>query len=200
MDQLGNSHTELVGKEIQFQFGYQRRSNKDLFKIFVIENRKSLRGYKRVVLIGIPLIGIPLILVWLLTTNLIALIVMAPFAILILIGLIGYSDIWRVRKKWENQEIPRRAFVKERTLKYGSFGIIYKEIDKHGQFQEKYAWSRFKSLIEWGTFIFLLPAKEKADVLVIRADEIGVDNFSAFRDYAKSKLIYKSILSYKEII
>ncbi|MCB9272387.1 MAG: hypothetical protein H6564_00005 [Lewinellaceae bacterium] len=195
MDQLGNSHTELAGKEIQFRFGYQRRSNKDLFKIFIIENRKSLRGYKRVALIGIPLI-----LVWLLTKNLIALIVMAPFALLILIGLIGYSDIWRVRKKWENQEIPRRAFVKERTLRYGSFGIIYYEIDKHGQFQEKYAWSRFKSLIEWGTFIFLLPAKEKADVLVIRADEIGADNFSAFRDYAKSKLMYKSILSYKEII
>jgi len=195
MDQSGNSHIELAGKEIQFEFGYQRRSNKDLFKIFIIENRKSLRGYKRVVLIGIPLI-----LAWLLTRNLIALIVMAPFTILLLIGLIGYSDIWRVRKKWENQEIPRRAFVKERTLKYGNFGIIYKEIDKHGQFQEKYVWSRFKSLIEWGTFIFLLPAKEKADVLVIRADEIGADNFSAFRDYAKSKLMYKSILNYKEII
>jgi hypothetical protein len=195
MDQLGNSHIELAGKEIQFQFGYQRRSNKDLFKIFIMENRKSLRGYKRVVLIGIPLI-----LAWLLTKNLIALIVMTPFAILILIGLIGYSDIWRVRKKWENQEIPRRAFVKDRKLRYGGFGVIYKESDKHGQFQEKYAWSRFKSLIEWEKLIFLLPAKEKADILVIRADEIGADNFLAFRDYAKSKLMYKTIISYKEII
>lgn len=111
MDQLGNSDTELAGKEMQFQSGYQRRSNKDLFKIFILKNRKSLRGYKRVVLIGVPLI-----LIWLITKNLIALVAMIPFAVLLLIGLIGYSDIWRVRKKWEKEEIPRRDFAKSKLI------------------------------------------------------------------------------------
>lgn len=195
MDQSGSNHTGLVGKEIQFQFGYQRRSNKDLFKIFIIENKKSLRGYIRVLLVAAPLI-----LIWLLTKSMIALIVMAPFAVLLLIGLIGYSDIWRVRKKWEKEEIPRRAFVKKRTLKYGDYGVILKELDKNGQSQEKYAWNRFGAMIEWEKFLFLLPAKKKADMFVLRADEIGEANLSEFRDFAKSKLIYRSISGFKEII
>lgn len=195
MDQSGNSHTGLAGKEIPFQFGYQRRSNKDLFKIFIVENGKSLRGYKRVVLIEVPLI-----LIWLITKNLIVLVVMTPFAVLLLIGLIGNSDIWRVRKQWEKEEIPRRTFVKKRTLKYGDYGVILKELDKNGQSQEKYAWNRFGAMIEWEKFLFLLPAKQKADMFVLRVDEIGKANLSEFRDFAKSKLIYKSISSHKEII
>lgn len=189
------NNAELAGKVVPFPYGYQRRSNSDLFKIFIVENRRSLRGYKRILLIGIPLI-----LIWLYTKSFIALILMLPFTALIVIGLIGYSDIWRVRKKWEKEEIPRRAFVQERILKYGDYGLILKESDKTGQFAERYAWSRFGMMLEWERSLFLLPAKEKADLFILRADEIGELNFSEFRNFAKSKLNYKLISRYGEII
>lgn len=107
-------------KEIRFPFGYQSRTKEDLFKFFIIENRKSLRGFKRF----LPF-AIISILIWLITKNTIALIIMIPLAVLLLIAIVGYFDIWRVRKKWEKEQLPRRVLVKERVLKYGDYGIVF---------------------------------------------------------------------------
>lgn len=181
--------------EIQFPFGYQKRTKEDLIKFFIIENRKSLRGFKRF----FP-IAIISILIWLITKNTIAMIIMIPFAALLLIAIVGYFDIWRVRKKWEKEQLLRRVLVKERILKYGDYGIVFKEESKNGLSQEKYVWNRYGFLIEWEKWMFLIPAKKKADTFEINQDEIGKDNFLRFRDFAKSKLKYRLIKNYKEII
>lgn len=126
---------------------------------------------------------------------------MIPFAGLLLIAIIGYSDIWRVRKKWEKEQIPRRAFVKERVLNYGNFGIEFQEDSKHGLTKETFVWSRFEFMVEWDKYLFLIPPKKKkADISEIIEDEIGKENFSEFRDFAKTKLKYRLITNYKEII
>ena len=195
MNESKKGNSEVEGKEIRFPFGYQKRSKDDLFKIFIIENRKSIRGYKRIFLIALVLF-----LIWLITKHLIALIIMIPFIALVIIGIIGYFNIWRVRKKWEKEQIPRRTSVKERTLNYGDFGIIFKEESKNGLSQGKFAWNRYGFIIEWEKFLFLLPAKKKASSFEIREDEIGKENFLEFRDFAKSKLKYKLITNYKELI
>ena len=44
------------------------------------------------------------------------------------------------------------------------------------------------------------PKKKKADMLELREDEIGKENFIEFREFAKSKLKYRLITDYKEII
>jgi len=183
------------GKEIRFPFGYQRRSKDDLFKIFITENQKSLRGFKR----GAP-IAIMAILICLIVNNTIALIVMTPFALFLLIPIVGFYDVWRIRKKWEEEQNLRRAFVRERILKYGDYGIVFKEKTKNGLSQEKYAWSRYGFIIEWEKWLFLIPAKKKADTFQIREDEIGKENFSEFRDFAQSKLRYQFVSNYKDLI
>lgn len=114
MDESENENTD--GKEILFPVGYQRRSKEDIFKFFIIENRKTLRGFKRF----LP-IAIISILLWLMTKNIIALIIMIPLASFLLIVLFGYFQIWRERKKWERKQMFRRVVVTERKLKYGDF-------------------------------------------------------------------------------
>lgn len=193
MDESENKNTE--GKEILFQVGYKRRSKEDIFKFFIIENRKTLRGFKRILPIAIVSISL-----WLITKNTITLIIMIPLALLLLIVLFGYFQIWRERKKWENMQTFRRVLVTERKLKYGDFGIIMTEESKNGLSQEKYVWNRYRIIIEWGTWLFLLPAKKKAHTFEINKDEIGKENFSKFRDFAKNKLEHKFISNYKEII
>ena len=184
MNESENENQIPDRKEIRFPFGYQKRSKDDLFKIFIIENRKSIRGFKRL----IP-IAILSILIWLITKNIVALIIMIPFSALMLIAIIGYSDIWRVRRKWEKEQIPRRAFVEHRILNYGSFGIELQEKGKLGSWKETFVWNRFEFMAEWGNYLFLIPPKKKkADILEIREDEIGKENFDEFRDFAKSKL------------
>ena len=183
-------------KEIRFPFGYQKRSKDDLFKIFIIENRKSIRGFKRLVPIAILSI-----VIWLITRNIVALIIMIPFAALLLIAIIGYYDIWRIRRKWEKEQIPRRVIVKERILNYGEFGIEFREESKHGLSKETFVWNRFEFMAEWEKYLFLIPSKKKkADIFEIREDEIGKENFLDFREFAKSKLKYRLITNYKEII
>ena len=55
--------------------------------------------------------------------------------------------------------------------------------------------------MEWGKYLFLIPPKKKkAGIFEIRKDEIGKENFLEFRDFAKSKLKYRLIMNYKEII
>lgn len=93
MSKSVNDNQILEEKEIRFSFSYQRRSRDDLFKVFIIENIKSFRGFKRLLPIAIILISI-----WLISKNTIALIIMIPFASLLIIATIGYYDIWRVRK------------------------------------------------------------------------------------------------------
>ncbi|MEZ5039965.1 MAG: hypothetical protein R2828_08735 [Saprospiraceae bacterium] len=196
MNESENENQLPERKEIRFPFGYQKRSKDDLFKIFIIENRKSIRGFKRL----LP-IAILAILIWLITKNIIALIIMIPFAALLLIAIIGYSDIWRVRKKWEKEQIPRRAYVEERILNYGDFGIEFQEKGKLGSWKETFVWNRFEFMAEWGKYLFLIPPKKKkADMFELREDEIGKENFIEFRDFAKSKLKYRLITNYKEII
>lgn len=196
MNESNGNNSELEVKEIRFPFGYQKRSKDDIFKIFIIENRKSIRGFKRL----IP-IAIAAILIWLITRNIVALIIMIPFAALLLIAIIGYSDIWRVRKKWEKEQIPRRAYVKERILNYGDFGIEFQEKGKLGSWKETYVWNRFEFMVEWGKYLFLIPPKKKkVNMFEIREDEVGKANFIEFRDFAKSKLKYRLITNYKEII
>lgn len=126
---------------------------------------------------------------------------MIPFAVLLLIAIIGYSDIWRGRRKWEKEQIPRRAYVEERILNYGDFGIEFREKGKLGSWKETYVWNRFEFMAEWGKYLFLIsPKKKKADMFELREDEIGKENFIEFRDFAKSKLKYRFITNYKEII
>jgi hypothetical protein len=189
MSEPNENNPEFEGKEIRFPFGYQKRSKDDLFKIFIVKNRKSIRGFKRL----IP-ITIGAILLWLLTRNFIALIIMIPFAALLLIAIIGYSDIWRVRKRWEKEQIPRRAYIEERILNYGNSGIEFQEKGKLGSWKETYAWNRFEFMVEWGKYLFLIPPKKrKAAILEIREDEIGIEEFIQFRDFAKTKLRYQLI-------
>lgn len=196
MNELENENQILERKVIRFPFGYQKRSKDDLFKIFIIENRKSIRGFKKL----IPIVIIA-ILIWLITKNIVALIIMTPFVALLLIAIIGYFDIWRLRNKWEKEQIPRRAFVKERILNYGDFGIEFKEEGKLGSWKETFAWNRFEFIAEWEKYLFLIPPKKKEGrYFEIRVDEIGRENFLEFRDFAKSKLKYQLITNYKEII
>lgn len=185
----------LLDKKIEFPFGYQVRAREDLFKIFVLENWKSIRRFKR-----ITIITSILFLVWLITKYFLVLIVFLPFIVLTLIGIIENWDIWKVRKDWEMGQWSRRAFVKKRTLRYGDFGIIFKEESKNGLSQERYAWNRYSYIVEWGKYLFLLPAKKKADTFEIREDEIGKNNFIEFRDFSKKKLEYRLIKDYKELI
>ena len=195
MNESENENRKLKGKEIRFPFGYQNRSKEDLIKIFIIENRKSLKGFKRF----LP-IAIISILIWLITKNTIALIIMIPFAALLIRAAIGYFEIWRVRKNWEKKQIPSRAFTEKRILNYGDFGIAFKELNRDGLSQQKYAWNRYRDVVEWGEYLFLISAKAKADTFEIRADEIGKENFEEFRDFAKSKLKYHLVRNYKEVI
>lgn len=196
MNESENENQILERKEVQFPFDYQKRSKDDLFKIFIIENRKSIRGFKRLIRITFFLI-----LIWLITRNIVALIIMIPFSALFLIAIIGYSNIWRVRRKWEKEQIPRRAFVKERILNYGDFGIEFQEEGILGSWKETFVWNRFEFIAEWGKYLFLIPSKtKKAGTFEIREDEIGEENFLEFRDFAKSKLEYRLITNYKEII
>jgi hypothetical protein len=103
-------------------------------------------------------------------------------------------------KKWEKKQMLRRIMVTERKLKYGDFGILFNEESENGLSQEKYVWNRYGLIIEWEKWLFLIPAKKKAHTFEIRKDEMGKENFSKFRDFAKSKLKYKLITNYKEII
>jgi len=192
---LDKSKIEVEDKEVRFPFEYQIRTKQDLFKIFVLQNWKSIRRYKR-----IAPIALILLFVWLITKKIVALIILLPFAILTIIGIIGFWDIWRVRKNWEIGQRPRRAFVKERKLKYGNFGIVLTEEGRNGVSIEKYVWKRYSYIVEWEKYLFLLPAKKKADTFEIREDEIGRENFIEFRDFAKSKLEYRLIESHKELI
>ena len=156
MNESEIENQEVDIKEIRYDFGYQKKSKHDLFQIFIIENQKSIRGFKRF----FP-IAIISLLIWLITKNIIALIIMIPFVALLLVAIIGYSDIWRVRKKWEKEQTPRRVFVKERILKYGDFGIEFQEKSKLGSWKETFVWSRFEFITEWGKYIFLIPPKKK---------------------------------------
>ena len=166
---------EYDGEKLQYQFGFQWRSNEDLIKTFIIGNRKSLKGYKRVIIITILSL-----IAWIIARNLISLIIMISFGLLAFIGLIGFLNIWRKNKNWEISQSLNRVVVKERTLRYGDFGIIFKHHSKHGLSQEKYVWGRYRSLIEWGNHLFLIPAKKKANIFLIREDEIGEENFKKF--------------------
>ena len=196
MNESENESQLSKRKEIRFPFGYQKRSKADLFKILIIENKKSIRGFK-----GLILIVIVTILVWLATKKIVVFIIMIPFAVLLLIATFGYFDIWRVRKKWEKEQIPRRAFVTKRILKYGDFGIEFHEEGKLGSWKDTFVWNRFEFIVEWGKYLFLIPPKKKkAGIFEIRKDEIGKENFLEFRDFAKSKLKYRLIMNYKEII
>lgn len=193
MEEIENK--KLKRKEILFPFGYQRRSNEDLFKFFIIENRKSLRGFHR--LLFISLISI---LIGLFTKSTIALIIMFLVIIFLLVTIVGYFNIWRGIKKWERGQILSRVVVKNRILNYGDFGIVYQEESKNGWSQEKYVWNRYGYIIEWENWLFLIPAKKKADIFEINQDEIGKENFLAFRDFTKSKLKYQMIKNFTEII
>lgn len=195
MSELDEDHSKLEGKMVRYPTGYQRRSKKDLFRSFIIENRKSIRVFKVI----FP-IAILLAVIWLIARHYISLVIMIPFMVLGIIGILGYIDVWRVLIKNERQQIPRRAFVKERTLYYGDFGIVFKENAKNGQSQEKYAWSRYGHIFEWVNTLYIVPAKKKADTFEIREDEIGKDNFAEFRDFAKSKLSYSLITSFRELV
>lgn len=78
--------------------------------------------------------------------------------------------------------------------------LYLQEESKNGLSEEKYVWNRYGFMIEWEKWLFLIPAKKKADTFEINHDEIGKDNFLTFRDFAKSKLKYRLIKNYKEII
>lgn len=195
MDKSKNEPQEFYEKEVVFPLSYKKRSNNDLFKLLIIENRKSLRGFK----IFSP-IAIFLILIWLVTTNTIVLIVMIPFAALLIISIIEYVNIWRIQRKWEKEQLLKRIFVKERILKYGDVGIHFQEDGKHGFSQEKHTWDKFGVIVEWEKSLFLINKNTEGIAFVINEEEIGQEFFFKFRDFAKSKLNYKLITNFKEVI
>jgi hypothetical protein len=195
MSESGTKNDSLEEKEICYPFGYKKSSKYDIFKIFVVDNRKSLRGFKNVIIIEFILLSI-----YFLSKFFIVFIIIILFLVLILFGLIGFYNIWKFVYNYEKKQEPIRDLIKKRTFKYGRFGIALKILFENKSHEEKYAWSRYGYMIEWGVFLFLVPRLKKADLFIVRADEIGQDNHLEFRDYAKSKLKYYYVKSIKEFI
>ena len=181
--------------KIEYKNGYQKRKNKEIFQLLLLDNRKSIRGFTKVAKITSILL-----IAWLLVPNILILIALIPFLGLVIIGIIGYVGIWRHSKKYERSEIPHRAYIEKRTLKYGDYGIVYYESGTQGGREEKYAWKRYQSILKWEEFLILTPAIKKADFFIIRKDEIGEDGFDEFKKFASTKLEYKLIEDWKGVI
>lgn len=119
---------------------------------------------------------------------------------IVVIFIIGYLDIWIKEKKYEKELNLTRAWVKERTLEFGNFGIIYNELGKHGLFVLKFSWKRFKYAIVWENFLILMSGDKKLKPFIVRKDEIGIENFEKLKNISKRKLEHKEISNYYELI
>lgn len=195
MSENEENNINVTDRQVKFNVGYQPRTKADLLKVFFIDNLKALRGYRRVVLFSLPVIAMGLILDFLMI-RIVALVLLG----FIMLGTVGFYSNWRYLKKQEAYQIPQRAFVKERSLRYGDFGIVHRVLSKSGLAEEKYSWRRYRSFVIWGNQLFLLPAKKKADYFMIRSDEIGEEEFIAFAQFAGQKLPNKEITRYQELM
>lgn len=183
------------GKEIRVLFDCQKRTTKHRFKLFIIENRRSLRGFK--VFLAVAIISI---VIWLISKNIFALIIMLTMTVFLLVVLIGYFRIWMSIIKKEEEDLLRRASVKEGILRYGAFGIVFMEQSKNTLYKQSFAWIRYQSIVEWGKCLFLVPRNEQETIFWMHKGEVGKESFLAFRDFVKSKLKYQLIKTYREVI
>lgn len=179
--------------KISYENKYQRRTKNQTFQLFVFDNRKALRGFVRVFLLVILLL-----ISWVLTRNYFILFPLIPIGVLAMVGIVAYVGYWLDILKFEREQLASRAFVGKRTLRFGDFGIIYEEHTSQGVSREKYAWVRYKTVVEWEDFLILIPAKKKADSFIILKNEMGEDNFKIFKEFASSKLSYKEVTGFMD--
>ncbi|MEL7005723.1 MAG: hypothetical protein AAFN93_23795 [Bacteroidota bacterium] len=194
MEDLKKQDGHFDGSELEFQVDYQPRSKADLIKIFMVDNWRSLRGFKKLIIYSLPISVVFLISGWT-TLQVFSLIAFVTYLFVV----IGYWSIWRHLKRTEYSKKLEAALIKERTFRYGSFGIIHRTLSKNGLSEHRYAWIRFSYLIRWDNFLFLLPGKEKVTYFMLRSDELGEEQFNAFEEFAKSKLPFKRLESIQEI-
>lgn len=182
-------------ENIKYVYDYQLRNKEDLLKLFALTHWKYIRN-----LLKATIFSLLIFLIWNFTKiKLLWLVFLFCIIIILLMFLIGLLE-WIDKNRIERKLNLSRAWVKERSLEYGNFGLIYSEISKNGLFQVTFGWKRFKYVVEWENFLFLFPANRRYAPFIFTKEELGISNFEELKHFAKGRLEYKRIRGYFKLI